>query len=213
MNRTRCPTLPPSTRPAPPTWSLQPARSNLTDPDNQRFAQLYEEAAPALYAWASLRIRPAMRGRVDPEDVLQEVWVRALESDGRREASGAEFRPWIFGVAKNVLLEAFRKLEQSRSGRGLGSSTRLALIEELPDQATAISRRLAQDESLRVFLERARELPDEDRMILLHHGFEGLTHAEAATRLGLPRDTVAKRWQRLRARLLDDPALQGLFGG
>jgi RNA polymerase sigma-70 factor (ECF subfamily) len=176
-----------------------------------RFAQLYEETAPALYAWASLRIRPALRPRLDPEDLLQEVWVRALEAEGRRRAAGADFRPWVFGMAKNVLLEAFRKAEAPRASGALGTSTRLALIEELPDQATAITRRVARDETLRRFLERARALSDEDRMILLHHGFEGLSHSEVATRLGLSRDTVAKRWQRLRGRLLDDPALLGLL--
>lgn len=175
------------------------------------FAELYEETAPALFAWASLRIRPSLRPRLDPEDLLQEVWVRALEAEGRRREAGADFRPWVFGMAKNVLLEAFRKTEAPRARGGLGSSTRLALIEELPDQATAITRRVAKDETLRLFLERARALPDEDRMILLHHGFEGLSHSEVATRLGLARDTVAKRWQRLRGRLLDDPALLGLL--
>jgi DNA-directed RNA polymerase specialized sigma24 family protein len=38
-------------------------------------------------------------------------------------------------------------------------------------------------------------------MILIHGGLEGLRHAETATRLGLSRDTVAKRWQRMRAKL------------
>ena len=188
------------------------ANSALTDHSKPPFADLYEEAAPALYAWASLRIRPSMRGRVDPEDVLQEVWVRALEAEDRRDPAVTPFRPWIFGVAKNVLLEAFRKVEHGRRAGGMGSSTRLALVDQLPDQATAISRRLAKDEALRVFLEHARELPDEDRMILLHHGFEGLNHADVATRLGLTRDAVAKRWQRLRTRLLDDPALRAMFG-
>jgi len=173
-------------------------------------AKLYEDVAPALYAWACLRIRPSLRGRIDPEDVLQEVWLRALEAERPRDALDASFRPWIFGVAKNVLLEALRKTERGR-GEGVGSSTRQSLVNALPDQATAISRRVAGDEVLRLFIESARALPDKDRMILLHHGFEGLSHSEVATRLGLPRDAVAKRWQRLRTRLMTDPALRNLL--
>ena len=164
------------------------------------FEQHYERVAPALFAWASLRIRPSFRGRLDPEDVLQEIWVRALEIHGSRDPSRGSFRAWIFAVGKNVLFEAFRKLDGA-GGSPLGPSTRARTLENWPDQATAVSRRLAKEEGLQLFLQHVRDLPREDRMILIHCGLEGLTHAETATRLGLTRDAVAKRWQRMRAKL------------
>lgn len=167
----------------------------------EEFAREYERIAPALYAWASLRIRPSLRGRLDPEDVLQEVWVRSLEIHASRDPSRGSFRAWIFGVAKNVLFEVLRRLELPGSGGGLGPSTQGDLLANLPDQATAISRRVARDEGLQLFLERVNSLPREDRAILIHRGLEGLPHAETATRLGMTRDAVAKRWQRMRARL------------
>ena len=45
---------------------------------------------------------------------------------------------------------------------------------------------VAADEGVRLFLQQVGELPREDRMILIHCGLEGLTHAETATRLGSP---------------------------
>jgi DNA-directed RNA polymerase specialized sigma24 family protein len=36
---------------------------------------------------------------------------------------------------------------------------------------------------------------------VLHVGFEGMSCPEVGARLGLPAETVKKRWQRLRARL------------
>ena len=183
----------------------------LDKQSDETFAQHYERIAPALYAWASLRVRPSFRGRLDPEDVLQEVWVRALEVHESRDPSRGSFRAWIFAVAKNVLFEAFRKLEGAGGGLG-GPSTRARLLANLPDQATAISRRVARDEGLRLFLDRVGRLPREDRMILIHCGLEGLTHAETATRLGLTRDTVAKRWQRLRAKLEGERLPRELLG-
>lgn len=174
----------------------------MTDLSTQSelFAEHYERVAPALYAWASLRIRPSFRGRLDPEDVLQEIWVRALEIHESRDPSKGSFRAWIFAVGKNVLFEAFRKVDGGGGSLG-GPSTRARMLDNWPDQATAVSRRVAKDEGVRLFLERVRDLPREDRMILVHCGLEGLTHAETATRLGLSRDTVAKRWQRMRAKL------------
>lgn len=174
----------------------------MTDLATQReiFEEHYERVAPALYAWASLRIRPSFRGRLDAEDVLQEIWVRALEIHESRDPSKGSFRAWIFAVGKNVLFEAYRKLDGVGASQ-IGPSTRARMLDNWPDQATAVSRRVAADEGVRLFLQRVGELPREDRMILIHCGLEGLTHAETATRLGLTRDTVAKRWQRMRTRL------------
>ena len=45
---------------------------------------------------------------------------------------------------------------------------------------------------------------------MLHCGFEGLSYAEAAERMALQRDTVAKRWQALRERLARFGESQGL---
>src|SRR5262245_938602 len=48
--------------------------------DEARFGQLYERIAPAIYTWACVRIRPAMRGQLDPQDIVQEVWCRAWKA-------------------------------------------------------------------------------------------------------------------------------------
>ena len=48
--------------------------------DSDGFAGLFERLAPALYGWACLRIHPGMRDRLDPEDLVQEVWWRVMET-------------------------------------------------------------------------------------------------------------------------------------
>src|SRR6476619_1881972 len=62
--------------------------------DEQRFAELYERIAPALYTWPSLRIRPVMCGAIDPQDVVQEVWCRAWKGFGRFDPQETPFRSW-----------------------------------------------------------------------------------------------------------------------
>ena len=79
--------------------------------DSARFAELYERIAPSLYTWAELRIRPELRQWVDPGDVVQEVWCRAWRVFGTFDAATGSFRFWVFRIAKNVLMEAFRKLD------------------------------------------------------------------------------------------------------
>lgn len=170
--------------------------------DAARFAELYERIAPALYTWACLRIRPAMRAFVDPEDVVQEVWCRAWKAFANFDPAATGFRAWIFRIAKNVLLEAFRKLQRSSTGAGSpGPSTRLFQLQNVPDSATNISRRMSRHEGIAVVLRFVEGLDEDDKLLFVHCGLEGLTYAEASERLQIHRETIAKRWQSLRERI------------
>jgi len=173
--------------------------------DASSFERLYERIAPALYTWAELRVRPGMRSQLEPADVVQEVWCRAWRALERFDPETVPFRLWIFRIAKNVLLEAFRQLgnpDRRKAGAG-GPSTRMFALQNLPDSVTAVSQRLVRDESLKAFDAMVRSLDEEDQKLVVHVGLEGLPYREAAERLGLSREAVAKRWQRLRTKLLE----------
>ncbi len=179
--------------------------------DISSFARLYERIAPAVHTWAELRLRPTVRARCEPADIVQEVWCRAWRALDKLDAD-TPFRPWIFRIAKNVLLEALRQTQGAAEGLGSpGPTTRLFALENLPDDATAISRRLVIDEELKAFAALVRTLDEEDRALVVHCGLEGLGHREVAARLGITADAVAKRWQRLKARLFERGLPQVLF--
>jgi RNA polymerase sigma factor (sigma-70 family) len=169
---------------------------------SESFGVLYERIAPALYTWADIRIRPTVRAWIDPGDLVQEVWCRALRSFDQFDAETGSFRYWIFRVAKNVLLEAIRKTSSPGfRAQNPGTTTRLLLLNQVPDVVTGVSLRLSRQEELGRFRDWVKELERTDRELLLHHGIEGLSHAEVAERLELGTEAVAKRWQRLRERL------------
>ncbi len=168
--------------------------------DEASFATLYERIAPALFTWASLRIRPAMRHALDPQDVVQEVWCRAWKAFDGYDPATTSFRAWIFRIGKNVMLEGFRKVQ--RQGQpAAGPTTRAFQLNNVPDSATAISRKVARHEGLRVLLEWVEKLDEDDKQLFLHCGLEGLSYAEVGQRLRVNRDTIAKRWQGLRERV------------
>jgi RNA polymerase sigma factor (sigma-70 family) len=56
-----------------------------------------------------------------------------------------------------------------------------------------------------------QSLDDDDRMLLIHHGLEGLSQSEVAERLQINRETVAKRWQRLLVRVSEQKLPRELF--
>ena len=176
------------------------------------FAQLYPAVAPALHAWASMRLGSGDRGRIAPEDLTQEVWLRAFEIFAKFDAARMAFRPWLFAVAKHVLLEVRRRLRHARPEQAaLGSTSRLLALDQVPEEVTSISRRLAKDEALQRFLDRLHQLDPVELQTALHCGIEGMPQAEAAARLGELPATTAKRWQRLREHMRTWGAPLGLL--
>jgi len=167
--------------------------------DSAQFAEVYERVAPALCGWVALNLRAGLRARVDAEEVAQEVWLRAWRSLADFDPAHGSFRGWLFGIARNVLLEAFQALQRRRVGSG--STTRLFDLENCPDTVTSATQRVARDDSLQHFIARVRELGEDEQVLVQCCGLEGLGAAEAATRLRITAEAARKRWQRLRASL------------
>ncbi len=182
-----------------------------SQPD-QRLDLLYPPLAPALHAWACTRISSGDRARVAPEDLTQEVWLRALQVFDQFDPKHSTFRAWLFAVAKNVLLELRRRLRHARPEQAPhGSTSRLLALDQVPLEITTITRRLTENEDLKRFVDRLHELDPVDRQTALHCGLEGMAIAEAAIQLGENPAATAKRWQRLRASMRAWAAPLGLF--
>lgn len=169
------------------------------DPAEQAFGAAIEEVLPRLHVWARLRLR--VRPEIDPEDFVQEVCTRAWSVREKRDGDGP-FGAWIFQIAKFVLLEALRSTRRSRGARfGLGGSTRLHAIDQLPDALSTMSRRVARRIDAEAFVAKLRDLDPVDEQVLVHCGLEEKLPSEVAAQIGLSVEAVTKRWQRLRERL------------
>jgi RNA polymerase sigma-70 factor (ECF subfamily) len=180
----------------------------------EKLGDLYSRVLPALWAWARLRIRPEYRRVLSAEDLVQEVWLRAAQAFGSFDAAKTSFRAWIFTVAKNVLFEVQRKaFKQTRERTPEGSTSRHQALNDVPDEVTSLTQRVQRDEGIKIFLDKVAQLDDEDRKTLIHCGLEELSLREAAERLDITREAVAKRWQRLRERMREWRIPEGLVAG
>lgn len=191
------------TRPPPPAprdTTAEVARGARAG-DEARFTELYERVAPALLAWLHLRLSPAARRRLDAEDVLQEIWLRALRAFPRFDPARGSFRGWIFQVAKYELLDTFRAQAGAAAQAGATAEADGAGLSQVPDGVTSFTRRLARDEDLGRLLDEVQALPAADQALVMHCGLEGRPASEAAVLLGLTHEATRKRWQRLRASL------------
>lgn len=174
--------------------------------DPTAFAQLYERLAPCLDAWSELRVTGTLREYVEPGDIVQEVWWRAMDAFERYDPDRSDFRSWIFKIATNVLLESNRKRRRKARLEAASLGERVAsLPPALARQASSVGRGVAVRESVKKLVAIACDLSVEDRTVFIHCGLEGMKAADAAVLAGASAEAVTKRWQRLREKLGANP--------
>ncbi|MGH9360930.1 MAG: RNA polymerase sigma factor, partial [Thermoanaerobaculia bacterium] len=75
--------------------------------DRAAFDELFKAFADRVQAFIRSRIRPGFKARLDPEEILQDTFVRAFQSIGSfRGADSEQFRRWLMGVAAKTVLRA-----------------------------------------------------------------------------------------------------------
>lgn len=177
--------------------------------DEDSFRRLFERLGPTLYAWTRLRLRGRAGSESDVQDVLQEVWLRALQGFASYDPARS-FRAWILGIAKHVVLQRHEKgAREVRLPSAAGTVESRAGLQ-LADSVTSVSLRLARDDAVQRFLVHVDHLEEEERLLVLYCGLEELPLSEAAARLGIKLEAATKRWQTLRARLRQNGMLQAL---
>ena len=168
--------------------------------DHDAYAALVTGATSRLYAVASLILRDSDRA----EDALQDAFVRAWRELPRlREAD--RFDAWLRRLVVNSCYDELQRV------------TRRAEVSlfSLADRSV-IDTSAASAESDRV--ERAfRQLPLDQRTVLVLQHYESLSHTEIAETLGIPVGTVKSRVRygvaAMRAALEADDRSAGAPGG
>lgn len=163
------------------------------------FEDLYARHVPLLVGWVRLRTSGLRDRVIDPEDVVQETWTRAFTSFQRFDPARASFRSWVVGIAQHVLLETLRR----HAGRDVAPERSEAApgVSQCPAQMTSISRAAARAESQTRFIEYVDALPAEERELVVLRGLEQRPFADIARQQQSTVEAVAKRWERLLARL------------
>ncbi len=118
--------------------------------------------------------------------------LRAFAARGGYDSRYGDARPWLYGIARNVLREHRRT---SRVGEPA------AFAETSADPWDGINDRLDSAARAEAVVSAVRALPAAEREVLLLVAWEQLTPAEAAEVLGVPQGTARSRLHRARATL------------
>jgi RNA polymerase sigma factor (sigma-70 family) len=168
-------------------------RASLEDP--HRFGLIFERHAPALHRYVARRVDPS---RVD--DVLSETFVAAFRNRHRYDVGYPDARPWLYGIATNMLRHQHRSESRRRSlADRLFKAASPEVSEDDPaSEALAHQERQARGDVLRSALAQM-DVAHVDVLTL----FTGpqLSYEEIARALDIPIGTVRSRMSRGRAQL------------
>jgi RNA polymerase sigma factor (sigma-70 family) len=143
----------------------------------EAFEELFELHFDAIYAYLARRLGPDLA-----RDLASETFTRAFAARGRYDAQLGDVRPWLFGIANNLLRRHYRDEE-----RRLRALARLDVREAgSPPEEPRLAEALG-------------ALSAEERDVLLLFSWADLEYIEIATVLDVPVGTVRSRLHRARA--------------
>jgi RNA polymerase sigma factor (sigma-70 family) len=160
----------------------------------EHFAAIFDRHAPAVHAYLARRI-----GR-DADDLLAETFLVAFERRERYRTAVTDARPWLLGIATNLLRRRAR--EEVRLYRAL-ARTGIDPVggNAAPSPAERVAERVDASHAVRALAGTLADLPRRDRDALLLLAWGGLDYQEIARALGVPVGTVRSRLHRARSRL------------
>jgi RNA polymerase sigma-70 factor (ECF subfamily) len=152
----------------------------------QRFRLLYESSYADLVAYCRRRVAPSA-----VDDLVADAFLVAWQ---RLDDVTGDPRPWLFGVAHNIIRNRRRKDARSVILHDV-------LVSEIMTRQ-GVDDPLGVDE-VQALVEALHAMKEADAELLRLAAWEGLPHADIAVVLGCSENAVAIRLHRARGRLRD----------
>ena len=166
-------------------------RASLDDPG--RFGALFDRHATVVFRYLVRRV-----GVDEAESLLGDVFRVAFEKRSSYDAERPNARPWLYGIATNLLAHHRRS-----EARRIGATARLLARRPAADDAAdqVVVERLDAEELWPHVADAVARLPEGERDALLLYAWEELSYDEIAIALGVPVGTVRSRLNRARQNL------------
>jgi RNA polymerase sigma-70 factor (ECF subfamily) len=156
----------------------------------ERVAVLFDRHAPHIYRYLARRA-----GRQVADDLVAETFLVAFAKRDRYDLGYADARPWLYGIATNLLGQHRRdEVRQYRIRQAA------PVGPEVPGHAERVAADVTA-QAMRTLLDAAlAALPAGDRDVLLLIAWEQLTYREVSRALAIPVGTVRSRLHRARTK-------------
>jgi len=140
--------------------------------------EIFNRYAEEIYGFLARRTGPA-----ESEDLLQEVFVRALRGASRFRGDSS-VRTWLYAIARYTLFERHRARIDGES------------FVDLTDAAPGPESLAIGGEERRKMVAALDQLPDDQAIVLELYRIDGLSHDEIAKLLDIQASTSRKRLER-----------------
>jgi RNA polymerase sigma factor (sigma-70 family) len=165
--------------------------------DPPAFAVLFDRHAGPLHRFLVRRVGPHVG-----DDLLGETFRIAFERRSSFDVERASVRPWLYGIATNLLARHRRaEARRLRATAALAARSHVAV-----DPSEGVVRALDATARWHEVAEAVAALPDGERDALLLFAWEELSYEDVASALDVPVGTVRSRLNRARRRLREPVA-------
>jgi len=173
--------------------------------DSLALAKLLASYHPRLRAQAEALMDPAVRARLGPEDILQEVYLRVFRHiDGFEDRGPRSFLNWVCTILEHTLVDARRGAHRQirdvdREAPPVVEVTDdsyWGLLDHVYADSDTPSRLLRRQEAVGALLASLPNLSDPYRQVVQLRFLEGLSVGEVAERLGISKAAVVTRTKR-----------------
>jgi RNA polymerase sigma factor (sigma-70 family) len=162
-----------------PRTDAEAIAASLSDP--RAFVDVFDRHFDAIHHYLRRRV-----GKEIADELASETFAQAFEHRKRYDQRRPDARPWLYGIAHNLLRHHYR--DEERALRAYARSVELNASEPVDVPGSELAELLA-------------ELPAGERDVLLLVAWAELEYAQVAEALGIPVGTVRSRLNRARGRL------------
>jgi RNA polymerase sigma-70 factor (ECF subfamily) len=162
------------------------------------FGEVFDRHATTVYRYLVRRVGPS-----DADDLTSEVFRIAFEARERFDLGRADARPWLYGIATNLIARRGRSAaRRDVAVARLGAEHSEDFAQHVTDAAYAA----AVLPDVRAAVD---ALPDAERDALVLAAWEGLSYDDIASALSIPVGTVRSRLNRARGKLRELAPVRG----
>jgi RNA polymerase sigma-70 factor, ECF subfamily len=208
---------------------MEELERRLQSGDTQALAELFSLERERLWRVIHFRMAEPLRGRLEPDDVLQEAFLAASQRL-RHYADSPATSPfiWLRMIVNQTLIDLHRQhlgaqrrdaaREVSLDGAPYAQATSASVAIQLIGAFTSPSGAAARTDMLSLVQTAIEQMDPIDREVLALRHFEELTNSEVAEALGLEQKAASIRYIRALRRLKEilagvpDLANGGLHG-
>ena len=169
--------------------------------DKALFGELFRRHHSAVHGYVQRRL-----GKDLADDLAADAFVIAFRSRARYESRNSSARPWLFGIANNLVRR------HHRTERRMLVALAKTRTHPVASEFERVDDRLNASAQQGLLAQGLASMSKNERDVLLLHAWAELSYAEIAETLELPIGTVRSRLSRARARMREPFLVNGHVG-